>query len=184
MLPFLLYKLECHSHLEPFPCLLNKCIYPLCYYDPTTGEVYGSREDVPEGATYAERAVKYRDVDYTVAALVTVPTALSYRYYGQDEFVLGAETFLRDTETDSVMYYAFDTTQEANAAMEAFLQDYTENVNPQFDYESKATYAGEFESTRSMFLLLGGALSFIVGLVGVLNFFNAILTGGSIPNSV
>ena len=147
------------------------------YYDPTTGEVYGSREDVPEGATYAERAVKYRDVDYTVAALVTVPTALSYRYYGQDEFVLGAETFLRDTETDSVMYCAFDTTQEANAAMEAFLQDYTENVNPQFDYESKATYAGEFESTRSMFLLLGGALSFIVGLVGVLNFFNAILTG-------
>ena len=30
---------------------------------------------------------------------------------------------------------------------------------------------------RSMFLLLGGALSFIVGLVGVLNFFNAIFTG-------
>ena len=56
-------------------------------------------------------------------------------------------------------------------------QDYTENVNPQFDYESKATYAAEFEGMRSMFLLLGGALSFIVGLVGVLNFFNAILTG-------
>ena len=147
------------------------------YYDPATGEVYGSREDVPEGASFAERAVKFRDVDYTVAALVTVPSALSYRYYGQDEFVLGAETFIRDTETDSVMYYAFDTTDEANAAMEAFLQDYTENIDPQFDYESKATYAGEFESTRSMFLLLGGALSFIVGLVGVLNFFNAILTG-------
>ena len=30
---------------------------------------------------------------------------------------------------------------------------------------------------RSMFLPLGGALSFIVGLVCVLNFFNAILTG-------
>ena len=28
-----------------------------------------------------------------------------------------------------------------------------------------------------MFLMLGGALSFIVGLVGVLNFFNAVLTG-------
>lgn len=61
--------------------------------------------------------------------------------------------------------------------MESFLRDYTENINPQFDYESKATYAGEFESTRNMFLLLGGALSFIVALVGVLNFFNAILTG-------
>ena len=147
------------------------------YYDPATGEVYGPLENVPEGAAYAERAIKYRDVDYTVAALVTVPFALSYRYYGADEFVMGADTFVRETGTDSVMYYAFDTTEEANAAMESFLADYTENGNPQFDYESKATYAGEFESTRSMFLLLGGALSFIVGLVGVLNFFNAILTG-------
>lgn len=147
------------------------------YYDPATGEVYGSRENVPENAVYAERAVKYREVKYTVAALVSVPSALSYRYYGRDEFVLGAETFIRDTGTDSVMYYAFDTTKASNAAMEAFLKDYTENVNPQFDYESKAIYAAEFESIRSMFLLLGGALSFIVGLVGVLNFFNAILTG-------
>ena len=147
------------------------------YYNPVTGEIYGSWENVPENVAFAERAVKYRDVDYTVAALVVVPSALSYRYYGADEFVLGAKTFIRDTGTDSVMYYAFDTTDEANAAMEAFLKDYTENVNSQFDYESKATYAGEFESTRQIFLLLGGALSFIVGLVGVLNFFNAILTG-------
>ena len=147
------------------------------YYNPNTGEVYGPWENVPEGAAYTERAIKYRDADYTVAALVTVPSALSYRYYGADEFIMGSETFIRDTETNSVMYYAFDTTDDANAAIESFLADYTENVNPQFDYESKATYAGEFESTRSMFLLLGGALSFIVGLVGVLNFFNAILTG-------
>ncbi len=147
------------------------------YYNPDTGEVYGPWENVPEGAYYSNRTVKYRDVEYTVAALVTVPTALSYRYYGADEFVMGAQTFIQDTGTNSVMYYAFDTTDEANASMEAFLQDYTENQNPQFDYESKATYAGEFESFRNMFLLLGGALSFIVGLVGVLNFFNAILTG-------
>ena len=121
--------------------------------------------------------MKYRDVDYTVAALVTVPSALSYRYYGADEFILNDQTFIQDTGTDSVMYYAFDTTDEANAAMESFLTDYTGNVNPELDYESKATYAAEFESMRSMFLLLGGALSFIVGLVGVLNFFNAVLTG-------
>ena len=147
------------------------------YYDPDTGEVYGMLEDVPEGANWAERPVKYRDVDYTVAALVTVPSALSYRYYGDDEFILNDQTFVQDTGTDTVMYYAFDTTDEANADMEKFLTDYTEKVNPELDYESKATYAGEFESMRSMYLLLGGALSFIVGLVGVLNFFNAVLTG-------
>ena len=147
------------------------------FYDPDTGEVWAAYEDIPDGANYVERPVKYRDMDYTVAALVTVPSALSYRYYGSDEFILNDQTFVQDSGTGSIMYYAFDTTDEANAAMESFLADYTENVNPELDYESKATYAGEFESMRSMFLLLGGALSFIVGLVGVLNFFNAILTG-------
>lgn len=149
------------------------------YYNPNTGEVYGSWDDIPNPETdvWASRAAKWRDVDYTVVALVSVPNPLDYRYYGSDEFVLNDQTFIQDTQTDTIMYYAFDTTDDANDRMEAFLSDYTGNVNPQFDYESKATYLAEFESFRSMFLLLGGALSFIVGLVGILNFFNAILTG-------
>ena len=36
------------------------------YYNPVTGEIYGSWENVPENVAFAERAVKYRDVDYTV----------------------------------------------------------------------------------------------------------------------
>ncbi len=47
------------------------------YYNPNTGEVYGLWENVPEGVPYAERAIKYRDAKYTVAALVTVPSAFS-----------------------------------------------------------------------------------------------------------
>ena len=147
------------------------------YVDPDTGTAYASPEDVPAGANWVAQPVQYRDVEYEVAALVTVPSAFSYRYYGADEFILNDQTFLRDSGTSDVMYYAFDTADEANDAMEEFLRDYTENVNPQFDYESKALYASEFEGMRSMFQLCGGALSFIVGLVGVLNFFNAILTG-------
>ena len=147
------------------------------YVDPDTGIAYASPEDVPAGANWVAQPVQYRDVEYEVAALVTVPTAFSYRYYGADEFILNDQTFLQDSGTSDVMYYAFDTTDETNDAMEAFLRDYTEIVNPQFDYESKALYASEFEGMRSMFQLCGGALSFIVGLVGVLNFFNAILTG-------
>ena len=147
------------------------------YVDPDTGIAYSSVDDVPAGANWVEQPVKYRDVEYEVAALVSVPSAFSYRYYGADEFILNDQTFIQDSGTSDVMYYAFDTTDEANDAMEEFLRDYTENVNPQFDYESKALYASEFEGMRSMFRLCGGALSFIVGLVGVLNFFNAILTG-------
>ena len=147
------------------------------YVDPDTGIAYSNPEDVPAGANYVAQPVQYRDVEYEVAALVTVPSAFSYRYYGADEFILNDQTFIQDSGTSDVMYYAFDTTDEANSAMEAFLRDYTQNVNPQFDYESKALYVSEFEGMRAMFQLCGGALSFIVGLVGVLNFFNAILTG-------
>lgn len=146
------------------------------YYNPDTGEVYPDDMDLSQ-VNYVSRAVKYRDVEYEVAALVMVPLAFSYRYFGADEFILNDQTFIQDSGTDCVMYYAFNTTEEANPAMESFLADYTENVDPQFDYESKASYAAEFDSMRAMFSLLGGALSFIVALVGVLNFFNAIFTG-------
>ena len=37
--------------------------------------------------------------------------------------------------------------------------------------------AAEFEGLRSMFLTMGGTLSGVIGLVGVLNFINAVLTG-------
>lgn len=146
------------------------------YYNPDTGEVYPDDIDLSQ-VNWVSRAIKYRDVEYEVAALVTVPLAFSYRYFGADEFILNDQTFIQDSGTDCAMYYAFNTTEEANPAMEAFLADYTENVDPQFDYESKASYAVEFASMRSMFSLLGGALSFIVALVGILNFFNAIFTG-------
>ena len=47
----------------------------------------------------------------------------------------------------------------------------------QLMYESKTTLRAEFEGFQNMFLLLGGLLCAIIGLVGVLNFFNAIMTG-------
>lgn len=147
------------------------------YYNPLTGEVFPEGTNLDTVAGYASRAKRWRDVDYTVCALVCVPSSLSYRFYGSDEFILNDQTFCTDSGIDAVMLYAFNTTDEANAAMESFLADYTENQNPQFDYESKATYVAQFESFRSMFLMLGGTLSFIIGLVGILNFFNAILTG-------
>lgn len=147
------------------------------YYNPETGEVYPEDVNLDTVSSWKARAKTFHDIDYTVTALVSVPTALSYRYYGNDEFVLNDKTFIQDTGTSAVMLYAFNTKPEKTAAMEAFLSDYTTHVNQQSDYESKATYVAKFESFRSMFLLLGGALSFIVGLVGILNFFNAILTG-------
>ncbi len=150
------------------------------YFYRDTGEIIEDVDAAIEsGRPWGERAKVYEDVDYTVCALVRIPNSISYRYrvVGADEFILGAERFKKDTGTDSVMTYVFNTTDEAEGDMESFLAEYTESVQPLYDYESRATYVAEFEGFRSMFMTMGGALSLIIGLVGVLNFINAVLTG-------
>lgn len=151
-------------------------IRELEYYNPETGEVY-ENEDAIGDQPYRMRAIRYEDIDYEVAALVSVPITLSYRYFGSDEFILNDQTFMQDTGTSDLMVYFFDTTDEANPKMEQFLQNYTENVNPSYDFESKTSYQSEFEGFRNMFLLMGGVLSLIIAIVGILNFINATLTG-------
>ena len=150
------------------------------YFYRDTGEIVEDLDAAIEGnRPWGERAKVYEDIDYTVCALVRIPNSISYRYrvMGADEFILGAERFKKDTGTDSVMTYVFNTTDEAEAGVESFLAEYTESVQPLYDYESRATYVAEFEGFRSMFMTMGGALSLIIGLVGVLNFINAVLTG-------
>lgn len=145
------------------------------FYDIRTGEVVTDTDKVaPEYLN--SRVSQYHEVNYTVAALVTIPYAEGYRYFGSDEFILNSEVFKRDTGTSNIMTYLFNTSKESTANMENFLANYTEKIDPTLDYESKQLYADEFESLRNIFLLMGGVLSGIVGLVGILNFLNGVLT--------
>ena len=144
-------------------------------YDIRTGETVSDTDSAAE-AYLNSRPVEYRDIDYTVVVCVTMRNSMSYRYYGSPEFVLNDAVFKRDTGTSRVMTYLFNTTDETNDAMNSFLAGYTENIEPTMDYESKQSYAKEFNGFRNVFLLMGGALSFIIGLVGILNFLNAIMT--------
>lgn len=120
--------------------------------------------------------IKQTEKTYTVAALVDVPNPISYRHYGLEQYVLSAEEFIRATKTENLMTYLMNTTEEGNENMEAFLKEYTEFEATDCNYESKQTIAESFEEYRNMFLLMGGALGFIIGLIGILNFMNAEVT--------
>ncbi len=148
------------------------------YYYTDNGEVIENIEKVSknESRPIDSRMTGYRDVTYEVVAIVVIPNVLTYRHYSSDGFIINAQTFIRDSKTADAMLYTFNMEEGTDKAMEAFLQNYTENVDEDYSYESKMTYAAEFEEFRMMFLLLGGVLSFIVGLVGILNYFNAVLT--------
>ena len=145
------------------------------YYDMETGRIY-TDEDENWGESWAQRAIQYKDVEFEVAAVVTYPQTISSRFGGYDEFILNSRTFLENAGETEPMLYAFDTTEDANEAIGVFLSNYTNRVESAYSYESKETYRSQFESVRFLFLLWGGALSFIVGLVGLLNFVNAVIT--------
>ncbi len=152
------------------------------YFWVDTGELIDDVDAVYDSNTdrqFGMRAAEYTEQTYTVCALVKLNYSMTYRYSrsGADEYLLGAAQYLQDSDQVGVMNYMFNTTDEANADMEAFMADYTEHVQPSADYESRQTFIDEFNSFRNVFLTLGSTLSFIIGLVGVLNFINAILTG-------
>ncbi|RKI78695.1 ABC transporter permease [bacterium 0.1xD8-71] len=146
------------------------------YYNPDTGEIYEEDEDLDD-KRWNRRAKVYEDKVYEVAALVKVPGKISYRYYGRDEFVMGADTFIRDSGTSDILYYAFDCEDDKVEQMEQWMQDFAGGDDSSYAYESRQSEAEEFYGFRDMFLMVGSGAALIVGIVGILNFLNAILTG-------
>ena len=120
------------------------------------------------------------DVTYTVCALVDIPYSMSSRFYTMGyQVVLSAETLFRDAGAEQVspMLYLFDTPdEEAEAQAEAYLSRLCAEAGSPLMYESKATHRTHFRQFRSTFVILGGLLCAIIGIVGVLNFFNAMMT--------
>ena len=146
------------------------------YIDNRTGEKCD--ENTPE-ENIEYYVAKSHDVAYTVCAYVTVPYAMSYRYGTLGySFVLPVSKLARDGGKEPIpMVYLFDTPDSAaEEAAERYLAALTGGENAELMYESKATLRAEVASFRSMFLLLGGLLCAIIGLVGILNFFNAMMT--------
>ena len=129
--------------------------------------------------TYGNGDTAY-DVTYTVCALVDVPHNMSSRFYTMGyEAILSADALYRDAGEDNVfpMVYLFDTpSPEAEAAAESYLAQLTSDPDSPLMYESKATHRAYFHEFRMTFVILGGLLCAIIGVVGILNFFNAMMT--------
>lgn len=145
------------------------------YRDFATGELIDPSA-VSDRTAYFKEPKTYRDISYTVVACVGVPHNMGYRYFGSDQFVMNDQIFCQDTGTSDIMTYLFDVEESAVSPMTAFLETYTTTKQASYDFESKQTYVDEFNGFRSMFLLMGSVLSGIIGLVGILNFLNAVLT--------
>ena len=140
----------------------------------------GTEADENTPPEYIEWYVKDRhEADYTVCAYVGVPYAMGHRY-SQPGYsgVLNADVLRRDSGQNVVpLFYLFDTPDEAaEQEAEAYLAQLTAGETNPLMYESKETARAEFENFQKMFLLMGGVLCAIIGLVGTLNFLNTMVT--------
>ena len=129
--------------------------------------------------TYGMYEAAY-EVYYTVCAWVEVPYDMGSRFYSMGyQAVMSAESLCRDAGADNVlpMLYLFDTpSPEAETAAERYLAALTASDASPLMYESKATHRAHFREFQMTFVMLGGLLCAIIGIVGVLNFFNAMMT--------
>lgn len=169
------------EHAEYYPAIgetLTVTYVDEAYFiDTRTGEK--SDENTPE--EYRDYyIVDSHDVDYRVCAYVEVPYSMSFRYETMGySAVMSAKIFEKTSGQEVIpLFWLFDTPdEEAEAKAESWLADLTADSQSGLMYESKATLREDFENYRNMFLLLGGLLCAVIGIVGILNFFNAVMTG-------
>lgn len=117
--------------------------------------------------------------EYTVIAAADLPHPMSTRSipaFGTEPILPEGE-YLALTGRNGALNVTLEVTKEQQEAVEEMLQAYTESGNSELTYASRQTYLDEFEDLVSMFWIVGGALAFILALIGVLNFINAVVTG-------
>ncbi|SHK82916.1 putative ABC transport system permease protein [Anaerocolumna jejuensis DSM 15929] len=116
---------------------------------------------------------------YEVMAVVDeIPTSMTLRRFGMNALVtiMPVKELLANCSDAERFAAAFQVQDDKEAALQSFLKNYTEKVDPNTDFESKEGLRGEFSSIINMIGMVGGALSLVISVIGILNFINTMLT--------
>lgn len=145
-----------------------------------TGETYTQifSDDYTVSENGAEVTMNTKQEEkYTVIATAAIPGIMTSRAFGLSKFAIAEKNVpesMRGYLTN--MIYMADFTEEGAKKAEKFMESYTEQIEPEMSYESKGKYAGYYHQFQTVFWMVGGSLSFIIGLVGILNFMNGEVT--------
>ncbi len=146
------------------------------YINTETNAVYTEFDSIPKSEyEFIEINKETHKIEYEIAAIVDCPSSFGYRFsIDTPLFLTSSEDLFAQSEYCAPLYIAFDTADETDTEMEKFLADYT--AANTLSYTSRATEAASFAAFKRMFVILGAALSMIVGLIGLLNFINTMIT--------
>ena len=116
--------------------------------------------------------------EYEVMAVVEIPYSMSERRYYPNSLttIVAVEEFLANDIDAECFATAFWVQDGEEAAVQSFLENYTTRVDPNTGFSSKVELREELSSYRKTINAVGGALSFIIGIIGILNFINTMIT--------
>ena len=107
-----------------------------------------------------------------------VKGGVTSRSFGRPMLALPTKSFLQEVEDDQypIMSCMIKADESKLESLERFFKDYTGKTDTTLNYESRYTYVEKFKSFRDMFLNVGMLLSVTIGMIGIMNYINGILT--------
>lgn len=122
----------------------------------------------PDGSSKEYEVLALGDLEYSIGP---------EHSHGMDVyFTLPTSEYMAHISSKGALKFAFNIDESSFDEVTDFVSDYCENTNDSLTYKSKAEYVKEFKDAQMAYLAAGGVLSFILALVGILNFINAIVT--------
>ena len=138
--------------------------------------VYSSVDSDNYSSTY-NYEYNGNEKEYTVMGIYTLGYTNTSRAYGDMvTFAMSINEFENWDTSPKMMTYIANGKKGYDKQLELFLKQYTTQAEPTMNYQSKETYKAEFISLKNMLITIGGTLSIIIGLIGILNFINSIST--------
>ncbi len=115
---------------------------------------------------------------YEVMATVAIPYAFRLQIFDTLDmfYILPSQEFNNFCQPRSPMRCLFNVSDEEEESIETWMESYTTETEPALTYTSRKSFKQEFKSFTSMFMIVGGLLTGILALIGLLNLANTMTT--------
>ncbi len=124
----------------------------------------------------AKEALPKKELE--IMAIADYPYAISTRstVIGGVELLLSEKDFRELYDVKGGLYACLDVEEGREEEVMLSLNEMIEQEHPELVLSTKATLEEEFAGETRMFSMIGGLLSFILALIGILNLINAMVT--------
>lgn len=115
---------------------------------------------------------------YEVMAVGDLVYACGLQVFGMFNcnYILPEKEYLDFIGKQQPMRTIFNVDKQQMDTIEEWITKYCTNIEPDLTYKSKRTISSEFETSTKMYAMIGSLLGLTLGIIGILNFINTIVT--------